>query len=161
MRMYYHSMKRFAVATGIFIVLTWCASLYCYVSYIYAASPWAWNIGFSSGVLYFGFVDNSSGWMNRSDGWNFYIPAEWQWYGFGLPTFRPFHAAIPMWVLLLIVAELTLFHYWRRRPPSVDGLCDACQYDLRGNVSGICPECGTVIAHETRRQLILKEKHLA
>jgi hypothetical protein len=28
----------------------------------------------------------------------------------------------------------------RRRP----GLCKSCGYDLTGNVSGVCPECGTV-----------------
>ncbi len=29
----------------------------------------------------------------------------------------------------------------RRKP----GLCDHCEYDLTGNVSGICPECGSAI----------------
>jgi hypothetical protein len=28
-----------------------------------------------------------------------------------------------------------------RRPPPL-GLCPACGYDLTGNVSGVCPECG-------------------
>ena len=34
--------------------------------------------------------------------------------------------------------------WWRdlRRPPPTH-LCRACAYDLTGNVSGICPECGT------------------
>jgi hypothetical protein len=31
----------------------------------------------------------------------------------------------------------------RRRPW---GLCPACDYDLTGNVSGVCPECGMKIA---------------
>ena len=26
------------------------------------------------------------------------------------------------------------------------GRCEACGYDLTGNVSGVCPECGTKIA---------------
>ena len=25
------------------------------------------------------------------------------------------------------------------------GLCSQCKYDLRGNVSGVCPECGLAI----------------
>ena len=25
----------------------------------------------------------------------------------------------------------------------VPGYCKACRYDLTGNVSGVCPECGT------------------
>jgi len=31
------------------------------------------------------------------------------------------------------------------------GLCGACGYNLTGNVSGICPECGTMIPAEWRR----------
>ena len=30
------------------------------------------------------------------------------------------------------------------------GMCPVCNYDLTGNVSGICPECGTVIPEEAR-----------
>ncbi|MEM9414286.1 MAG: carbon starvation CstA family protein [Planctomycetota bacterium] len=31
--------------------------------------------------------------------------------------------------------------------------CMACGYDLRGNVSGVCPECGTLIIDETQEPL--------
>jgi len=37
----------------------------------------------------------------------------------------------------IIVAVLVAM----RRPPPV-GLCSACGYDLTGNTSGRCPECG-------------------
>lgn len=37
----------------------------------------------------------------------------------------------------------------RKRRPS---LCEKCDYDLTGNESGICPECGTPIAHECARR---------
>lgn len=42
-----------------------------------------------------------------------------------------------------------LLAYWlvmreevHRRQRRVKGLCDGCGYDLSGNVSGVCPECG-------------------
>ncbi len=52
--------------------------------------------------------------------------------------------AVPLWmpfVLLLLLSWIA----WRmsRRPPP--GRCCKCGYDLTGNVSGVCPECGTEI----------------
>lgn len=52
---------------------------------------------------------------------------------------------IPLWAPLMLVGLPTLWMLWsrrRRRPP---GHCVACGYDLTGNVSGRCPECGTLI----------------
>jgi len=48
---------------------------------------------------------------------------------------------VPFWLPLLIVALPTayLWHRDRRIPP---GHCPHCGYDLTGNVSGVCPECG-------------------
>jgi|GEM_PF-3343719 len=37
---------------------------------------------------------------------------------------------------------------WRRRGAADEPLCDACGYNLTGNTSGICSECGTVIKLE-------------
>jgi hypothetical protein len=31
---------------------------------------------------------------------------------------------------------------WHQKRRVVAGLCPACDYDLTGNVSGVCPECG-------------------
>jgi hypothetical protein len=42
----------------------------------------------------------------------------------------------------LIVALATAYLWWsdrRRIPP---GHCRKCGYNLTGNVSGVCPECG-------------------
>jgi len=53
------------------------------------------------------------------------------------------HIVIPISFVLMAVglATLLMWRPWivaRRR----EGRCDACGYDLTGNVSGICPECG-------------------
>jgi hypothetical protein len=34
-----------------------------------------------------------------------------------------------------------------RKPEFPPGYCRECGYDLTGNVSGVCPECGTPIHH--------------
>lgn len=41
----------------------------------------------------------------------------------------------------LLVGMLVGFIRSQKKPPL--GHCQACGYDLRGNVSGVCPECGT------------------
>jgi hypothetical protein len=38
---------------------------------------------------------------------------------------------------------------WRERRRS-QGRCVCCGYSLRGNVSGVCPECGTRISHPSQ-----------
>ena len=49
--------------------------------------------------------------------------------------------SIPLWAPLLLVGIPTAIAWRRdRRPPP--GHCQICGYDLTGNVSGICPECG-------------------
>ena len=61
-------------------------------------------------------------------------------------SFTPLVVVMSMAVvgyLLPVVCSL-LFKAWRARDkPS--GYCTRCAYDLRGNVSGKCPECGTAI----------------
>lgn len=58
--------------------------------------------------------------------------------------------SVPTWYLLLPAAgwlALTLIarHRDRRRAASA---CRSCGYDLTGNVSGVCPECGTPVKGE-------------
>jgi hypothetical protein len=51
---------------------------------------------------------------------------------------------IPLWMLFFVAALPTACLWWRDRrlPP---GHCQRCAYDLTGNTSGICPECGAVV----------------
>jgi len=48
---------------------------------------------------------------------------------------------LPLWIPFLVVAVPTTYLWWtdRRIPP---GHCQNCGYNLTGNVSGVCPECG-------------------
>jgi hypothetical protein len=49
---------------------------------------------------------------------------------------------LPLWVPFLLAAFPTAVLLWldrRRIPPHC---CQSCGYDLTGNVSGVCPECG-------------------
>lgn len=53
--------------------------------------------------------------------------------------------AIVTWWCTLIALAVGL--YFRENVPP-EGHCEHCGYDLTGNVSGVCPECGREIAGE-------------
>lgn len=50
--------------------------------------------------------------------------------------------SIPIWMLLLPSTVTSWFFYRRARRKHLIGHCSNCSYNLTGNVSGICPECG-------------------
>jgi len=52
--------------------------------------------------------------------------------------------SLPLWIPFLLVATPAAILWWRDRrfPP---GHCQHCGYDLTGNTSGTCPECGSLI----------------
>ena len=58
---------------------------------------------------------------------------------------RSIHLVCPMWMLLLPVTIPTAYLFYRdRRPPR--GHCQGCGYNLTGNVTGVCPECGCAVS---------------
>ncbi|UCC31619.1 MAG: hypothetical protein JSU86_04940 [Phycisphaerales bacterium] len=55
---------------------------------------------------------------------------------------------LPGWLLALLLAAYpaaSAIPTLRRRRRRRKGLCVSCAYDLTGNVSGVCPECGAKI----------------
>lgn len=55
---------------------------------------------------------------------------------------------LPLWVVFVVVVIPTAFLFWRDcRIPA--GYCENCGYDLTGNTSGVCPECGESLMTET------------
>jgi hypothetical protein len=51
------------------------------------------------------------------------------------------HVSVPFWVAALPLSVLTVW-LWRRDRRPKPGHCQRCGYDLTGNTSGTCPECG-------------------
>ncbi len=54
-------------------------------------------------------------------------------------------AILPLGLLLFITSVLIGIEYGRSGGVPARGHCRQCGYDLQGNVSGICPECGTAL----------------
>jgi hypothetical protein len=59
-----------------------------------------------------------------------------------------FHLGMPLWVPATLFSLLPttwgVLSYSRRRPRA--GCCPICGYDLTGNASGVCPECGRSVS---------------
>jgi hypothetical protein len=59
--------------------------------------------------------------------------------------------------LVMIFASLTalsLAYYNRPQPHKL--VCPVCEYNLAGNVSGVCPECGTPVPVDIKRRLKIR-----
>jgi hypothetical protein len=53
-----------------------------------------------------------------------------------------FQFNIPLWPIALTTAVLPAYRWLPSRKPQ-RGHCPTCSYNLTGNTSGVCPECGT------------------
>lgn len=67
---------------------------------------------------------------------------------FRLP--RPFQTGwiAPLGLAVAMLAALSTFIFWRTRLGIPEGHCRVCGYDLRGNESGRCSECGAGVETE-------------
>ncbi len=105
---------------------------------------------------HFQYLHTDQPWAERTDGENYRMG--WQvmgYHGFGTlwwpwftldPTYWTVH--IPLWMPTVVFVFLFPYVYLplhRMRKRRRKGLCLKCGYDLTGNVSGVCPECGTEI----------------
>lgn len=64
----------------------------------------------------------------------------------GIISHYVFVPILPLFLGLLVVSTIVL---WLTRARTQVGHCVFCSYDLTGNVTGICPECGNPISLAT------------
>jgi len=60
---------------------------------------------------------------------------------------------LPLWFVALLFAVLPasrITTILQQRHTDREHLCPTCGYNLTGNTSGVCPECGTPATHEQR-----------
>jgi hypothetical protein len=55
----------------------------------------------------------------------------------------------PICAVLLLPPGVWLWMYLRRTPLSGENHCRFCAYNLKGNASGVCPECGTPVVKKS------------
>ena len=79
---------------------------------------------------------------------NPYIADEWSWRWRGIGVIgntRRFQVFAPFWQVASGTAILPSIWFLSRFKRARKGYCPTCFYDLTGNASGICPECGTPV----------------
>jgi hypothetical protein len=59
---------------------------------------------------------------------------------------------VPLWLPLIVLAIPTAILWWLDRRRRLPGHCRRCGYNLTGNVSGRCPECGTRLTECTPKR---------
>ncbi len=63
-----------------------------------------------------------------------------------IPDYKRWYLMPRLWVVVAAFGILPLasvLRFWARRCRA--GECQSCRYDLTGNTSGVCPECGTAV----------------
>ena len=125
------------------LVAAWGASLWLVVRYDYYTASRTWVcVRLAEGnIESYRYTDFRQGPFNPPGGWSIERAGEMWWSGnFEDVSF----AMIPLWWLLLAAALPTIV-LWRRGRGFPPGHCEKCGYDLTGNVSGVCPECGVEV----------------
>ena len=101
-----------------------------------SVAGWRIVLDFGSVYVFSNRVAPWFAWSIGSASQDFHLwTAKW---GIGGVTVRSY----PTWMALLL-AWMPVFFAWRRLRRPVPGHCRKCGYDLTGNVSGVCSECGT------------------
>lgn len=89
----------------------------------------------------------NTGWtlQRTAPGLSFYLwPSYVDYAKLGLAPFR--FLIIPLWIPLLPLLARATYVFYRDRTRRMPGHCCKCGYNLTGNTSGRCPECGTLQA---------------
>lgn len=112
------------------------------------------TLGFNAGIVVLNFnADDLPSWpyptpgvraTHRFESWSAvfeFLAREGLW--FGHIAHRGLYALkIPLWFLLMLTGVPTILLWRYDRARVKPGCCAKCGYDLTGNMSGRCPECG-------------------
>jgi len=129
----------------------WVFSVLFRAYYVPPNLQWSFVIEYG-GILITESQMESAGWtcdfLDSVLRWDMWAQFALLFLGLYLPSMSNGHLVVPVWLLLVAVGFPTAILWWHGRRPKA-GFCKVCKYDLTGNVSGTCPECGTAVIPET------------
>ena len=105
---------------------------------------WSALCGLDAGAVFIDIWDGGPRFEGLSiesrDGFNLglYLPRR----GRSLNIFQDYFIIIPLWIPFLMCAAPTALLFYLDRRRVLPGHCPTCGYNLTGNTSGKCPECG-------------------
>ncbi len=132
------------VVVCVVLVVAWVISGRWGVSYVVATSPVWHDLRVAYGRA--DVISTNEAWMPTPDEPRLRYWRNYSWSWAWLPEVNNPAGSItcPLWVPFIIVLVPTAYLFYRdRRHPR--GHCQKCGYDLQGNVSGVCSECGTEV----------------
>ena len=124
---------RIGTAASTRIVAAWVISIWWDFAYVLGKSRIGVGVEDNVAFVDWGFSSPTTGGLIRRNN----RPRFWP--GLVLSTGK---ASIPLWALLLISTVPTLLAWRKLRREYPPGHCEKCGYDLTGNVTGRCSECG-------------------
>ena len=133
-------------------LILWCVSLHWFIRYnsqfSYVLSPGEFLFIYRTDEPFWEYLPVSKGWTVKTQGAiGNVLLLSMPWRGYLIRENKPSgHTIIvPLWAAIALLAIPTAFLWHHDRPRLPPNHCRDCGYDLTGNVSGVCSECGTPI----------------
>jgi len=153
-------------------LMAWVFSVICILSPLDVRNSDHWDMQVSDGIVYmnywharpveFGHVVDRGYYMDRF----YFLPTlgsikrTYHW-GFEKPRFEfmsslnatGWKLCLPVWMLVLVPIAMLLLGLLVRGRAIPSGHCQECRYNLKGNETGTCPECGTAVTHHKKSEV--------
>lgn len=129
------------------LLLAWAASMRWELQYLRPGAAWSLALEVANGQIGL-FSQDRPFFPPPNYRWRFgRVPfnPDWTW-DVNLVTRKIWIVILPFWMLLMVAGGATALLWIRWRRPRA-GHCPRCDYDLTGNTSGVCPECGQARDH--------------
>ena len=130
-------------------VLKWVGTVACAAAAVGWGASYAspgFSLGNRASVMWsHGVFRLVADWRPSSQDVHFIPPVGGEYWPFMSAKGRIVYVASPFWALLAATSLPTVLLWWLDPPRHPPAHCQSCGYDLTGNVSGVCPECGTAV----------------